>query len=83
MTFKNIALAAVGALLSIPVAVNMEEVLHYRTPGVRLAFTMFYGNQSGADLREIILVQVGFDSVLCFAVMCGLYVLYSRVRKKS
>jgi hypothetical protein len=82
MTFKKIALAAVGALLSIPAAVNLEELLRYRTPGVYMAFKVFYGDQGGADLREIILVEVGLDSVLCFAMMYGLYAAYSKARNR-
>ena len=83
MTLKKIAQAAVGALLSIPAAVNVEELLHYRTPGVYLAFKMFYGDQGSADLREIILARVGLDSVLCFAMMYGLYAVYSRARSRK
>jgi hypothetical protein len=72
----------VGAVLSIPLAVNIEELLHYRTAGVYLAFKVFYGDQGDADLRKIILVRVGSDAVLCFAVMYGLYAVYSRLRSR-
>ncbi len=81
-TFKKIALAIVGALLSIPLAVNIEQLLHYRAAGVYLAFKVFYGDQGGADLRKIILVRVGSDAVLCFAVRYGLYAVYSGLRRR-
>jgi len=81
-TFEKIALAIVGALLSIPLAANVEELLHYRSAGVYLACKLFYGDQGGADLRKMILLRVGSDAVLCFAVMSGLYAVYSRLRSR-
>jgi hypothetical protein len=81
-TFEKIALAIVGALLSIPLAANIEELLHYRSAGVYLACKLFYGDQGGADLRKMILLRVGSDAVLCFAVMSGLYAVSSRLRSR-
>jgi hypothetical protein len=80
-TFKNIGLAIVGALISIPLTVNIEELVHYRTPGMHLAFALFPHSQGTSVLGESMLVSVGLDSVLCFAAICGLYALYFRLSR--
>ena len=77
--FRKIALVMTGVLLSLPMAGSLEDVLHYDTPGLRLMFWLFHRNQGLSDLRTGILISVGLDSVLCFAVMWGLYALYSKL----
>jgi hypothetical protein len=72
----------VGALLSIPLAVNIEELVHYRTPGKYLAFDLFYGSQDLSNLGWGMLVRVSVDSILCFVAMCGSYGLYSKLRRR-
>ncbi len=79
---KKIALALAGALLSIPLAASLEDILHYDTPGTRLVSVLFHGHPDLSDLGVGLLVQVGLDSALCFAVMCGFYVLYSKLRRR-
>jgi hypothetical protein len=66
MTFNKIALAIAGALLSIPLAVSTEEILHYRTPGGYLGFDLFYDSQDLSNLGLGMLVRVGVNSIVCF-----------------
>lgn len=77
--FRKIALVMTGVLLSIPMAASLEDVLHNDTPGTRLVSVLFHGHPDLSDLGVGLLVQVGLDSALCFAVMCGLYALYSKL----
>ena len=78
----------VCALVSVPVAVVLEAVTTFGSPGGRLMFYLVPWNgpqpYSLFNFRMSLLVAVAVDSALCFAVLAGVpWLIFTQIAKRK
>ncbi len=77
---KNVALVVDGVVLSVPLAMLTEGLMSMNTPGAYVVNEVFPTGGSGQyNLRLFFLVHNSVDSLLCFAVLFGLYLLFAKL----
>jgi len=74
---KQTALITGGLVLSIPLAVVMEGLTAMNSPGFIIQDYLLPGHGLH-DAGRVIVVGVALDSAFCFAVLTGLYLLFTR-----
>ena len=70
---------AVGLALSFILAVQLNQITGVRTPGALVCEIFFHTDSLGSVLAIII----GFDTLLMFGIVCGIYVFASRFDARS
>jgi hypothetical protein len=81
---RKIALVGYGVVMSIVLAIIAEWVWSIKTPGAYLYAVLFPPLAGGSyDLRLVILVLTGVDSIFFFAVLSVLYLLFTKLSKRE
>jgi hypothetical protein len=73
-TLRNLCCAVV----SIPLALVLEGVTGFASPGARMMSYLF-PPRGLRDFGRSLVLSIGLDSAFCFAVLVGVYVLFSKV----
>ncbi len=72
-----------ATVLSVFLAFGIEHFLSMHTPGAIVAALVFPEKGTPYDPAVVIAVVVISDSLFCFAILTGLYLLISRFSKRS
>ena len=75
---RNIALV----VLSVPLALVLEGVTAYTSPGVLIQSYLLPSRGHG-DMTRFLIVNVALDSAFCFAMLLGLYLLFAKLSKRD
>jgi hypothetical protein len=79
---SKIPLVGFGVALSFVLAILAFS--NVGTPGAYVAYELFPPGGSGQyDLRLVLLIHIGVDSLLCFSVLSGLYLLFTKLPKRE
>ena len=82
--FKKVSSAVAGLVLSVLLAVLAEGLMSMNTPGAYVNFVLFPpGASDGSyNLGLVLFVHIGVDSLLCFALLSGGYLLFTRLSNR-
>jgi hypothetical protein len=78
MYLSKIPLVGFGVTLSVVLATLAFSNL--KTPGDYVVYELFPPGGSGRyDVRLVLLVHIGVDSLLCFSILLTLYLLFTKL----
>jgi mannitol-specific phosphotransferase system IIBC component len=75
---KKIALIVGGIALSVALALVIEGVTSYSSPGVRIQ-SYVLPSRGPDDMTRFLALAVVLDSAFCFAVLSGMYMLFAKL----
>ena len=80
---SKVPLVGFGVALSFVLAILAFSSVS--TPGDYVVYELFPpgGSGGGYDLRLVLLVHIGVDSLLFFSVLSGLYLLFAKLSNRS
>jgi uncharacterized membrane protein YkgB len=82
--FRKFGLVGGGVALSIALAIIAEWEWSIKTPGAYVNSVLFPKSSVGyVDVRLVLLLPIGVDSLLCFAVLSVAYLLFIKSSKRE